>query len=198
MKTLLTRPGFPGLLVLALSALTVLTPLQIRAQKETAAEETEAWQVPVTLGQDGWMLYENPRFGSLIPVPPGMVALRPPDNGDGQAFQSPDGQVRLIVYGSFNVDHFGDVETRWKADLAEPGRTLTYKRKTETWYVLSGVIEDGSGTAFYERYTANAQYCSGWKITYPQAQEKKYSAWVERIAKGYQPRLGQGEDTLEP
>ena len=29
----------------------------------SAAAAEEAWQVPVTLGKDGWLLYENPRFG---------------------------------------------------------------------------------------------------------------------------------------
>ncbi len=174
------------LLLLALS----LGQLTLSSQ----AEEEENWQVPVTLGKDGWMIYENGRFGSVIPVPPGMMALRPPDNGGGQAFVSANGKVRLTVYGSFNVDDFGNLEARWKADLAEEGRTITYKRKTESWYVISGVMKDGTG--FYERYTADSKYTAGWQMSYPQAEEKKYSPWIERIAKGYEPRLGKGDDRL--
>lgn len=160
-----------------------------------AQDENEDWQIPVTLGKDGWLTYQNSRFGAVIVVPPGMVALQPPYNGDGQAFGTLDGKARLAVYGSFNVEGNGNIEARWKDALAEPGRTITYKRKTETWYVISGIMKDGTG--FYEKYTANNKYCSGWRMSYPQAEEKKYAVWIERIAKGYQPRLGKGEDTLE-
>jgi len=161
-------------------------------QPPVAADES--WQVPVTLGQDGWMVYENPRFGFILPVPPGMKALRPPENGDGQAFATLDHKVKLTGWGCFNVEDLGNVESRWKAALEEPDRTITYKRKTATWFVVSGVTKDGAG--FYEKYTANKHYGSGWTMTYPQADEKKLAPWIERIAAGYQPRFGKGHDVL--
>jgi len=151
--------------------------------------------VPVTVDKDGWLLYHNERFGFVVPVPPDMRPLHPPVNGDGQAFVSADGKVQLSASGSFNVDHLGDVALRWKDALAESERTITYKRKTDTWYVISGVQKDGNG--FYERYTADKNHCASWSMTYPQADEKKYAAWIERIAKGYEPRLGKGQDTLQ-
>ena len=163
------------------------------AAAEVAADD-DNWQVPVTLNKDGWMIYHNPRFGCVLPVPAGMKPLRPPDNGDGQAFVSADGKVTLIACGGFNVDNTGDIAERWKNALAEPDRTITYKRKTDAWFVISGVCKDGTG--FYEKYTANKNYFALWTMTYPQAEEKKYAAWVERIAKGYEARLGKGGDTL--
>lgn len=193
MKRFSLSPALPLLVsLLGLCCLVWGTPV-VRAQAQD--DEDEAWQVPVTVGKDGWMRYENARFGSVIPVPPGMVALRPPDNGDGQMFATPDGKVQLSVWGAFNVDGNGDLEMRWQEDLAQAGRTLTYKRKTAGWYVISGVMKDGTG--FYERYTANAKYVAAWRMTYPQAEEKKYAAWVERIAKGYEVRLGKGVDGVE-
>jgi hypothetical protein len=162
------------------------------ASAQDKAAEEENWQVPVTLGKDGWMVFANPRFGFVLPVPPGMKALRPPDNGGGQAFETSDGKVRLTGFGSHNVDGFGDVEKNWKEELAQKGRAITYKRKTESWYVISGTMEDGTG--FYTRYDANAKHCAGWILTYPQAEEKRYAPWVERIAKGYEARLGKGDD----
>jgi len=156
------------------------------------AETEENWQVPVTLGKDGWMIYKNPRFGFVLPVPAGMKALRPPDNGDGQRFESADGKVSLTGYGSHNVDNMGDLETSWKEELAMKGRTITYKKKADGWYVVSGVMEDGTG--FYTRYAADKKHCAGWTITYPQTDEKRYAPWVERIAKGYEARLGKGQD----
>lgn len=152
----------------------------------------DGWSVPVELGADGWLAYRNARFGFLLPVPPGMKALRPPDNGGGQAFETLDGKVRLAGWASFNVDGLGDVDRRWAEELAEGKRSITYKRKTGSWYVVSGVDEDGTG--FYIRYTADKDHACGWSITYPQKEEKKYQAWIERIAKDHEPRLGEGVD----
>lgn len=143
---------------------------------------------------DGWTSYSNPRFGMTLPVPPGMIAQRPPDNGGGQVFRSADGKAEFLVWGSFNIDGIGDVAERWKTALIEPGRTITYKRKADRWFVISGLRKDG--TAFYERYDADKKYCAGWLITYPAGEEKQYSALIERIAKGYKPNLGKGEDTI--
>lgn len=187
--------------LLSIVLFTALCPVFSTAdeKKKPAAEgdveEVEEWQIPVTLGKDGWMMYENPRFGFVLPVPPGMKTLRPPDNGDGQAFSSMDGKVELTGWGSFNVENAALVDARYKDALAEEGRTITYKRKTDDWYVVSGVNKNGTG--FYEKYTADKNYASGWVMTYPQAEAKKYAAWIERIAKGYEPRFGKGHDSLE-
>lgn len=151
-------------------------------------------RVPLALAQDGWKRYENPRFGFVIPVPPGLVAEEPPANGDGQAYTSPDGRIRLAAWGSFNIDGFSDVEERWKEALAVEGRTVTYQRRTAGWFVVSGVEADG--THFYFRHNADANYAAGWFITYPAEAEKEVSAWIERIAKGYEARLGKGADTI--
>lgn len=182
--------SFPPIRTFVCLALT-LAWLPLSAQE---ADE-ENWHIPVTLGKDGWMVYENARFGSVIAVPPGMVPTRPPDNGDGQGFSTPDGKVSLAAFGCFNVDGNSDLAVRWKDALAEPGRTITYKRKTESWFVVSGVTEGGMG--FYERYTANSKYGAGWYMHYPQSEEKRYSGWIERIAKSYEARLGKGADTVE-
>ena len=196
----IARPREPGLLAAMRVFILLLTAAAFMAlpprvmSGAISPESSESWQAPVTLGSDGWMLYENPRFGFALPVPPGMKALRPPDNGDGQAFATLDDKVRLAGWGSFNVDNLGDVDTRWKEELAEEDRTITYKKKTANWCVVSGVNKDGTG--FYTRYTADKNHCAGWTITYPQPDEKKYQAWVERIAKGYEPRLGKGDDTI--
>ncbi len=179
----------PVLLALFLAATAFFSPCR-------AEEDPEAWQVPVLLGKDGWMTYENPRFGFLLPVPPGMKTERPPDNGGGQSFVSADGKVTLVGWGHFNVDDaIAGVDAAYKDELAKEGRTITYKRKTETWYVVSGVNKDGSG--FYVKYSADAKYYAGFSIRYPQADEKKYQPWIERIAKEWQARLGKGADTLD-
>lgn len=179
-------------------ALTFLLTLGFHAAWTSSASAQDPGsqedRIPVTVGADGWMLYENPRFGFLLPVPQGMKMERPPDNGDGLAFTSPDGLIRLAAWGCFNIDRSMDVEDRWKEELAVKGRTVTYQRKTAEWFVVSGIEADGSH--FYLRHTADPKHAAVWMITYPASEEKKASAWIERIAKGYEARLGQGYDSI--
>ncbi|RYD38250.1 MAG: hypothetical protein EOP87_01930 [Verrucomicrobiaceae bacterium] len=161
----------------------------------SAQPDGDGPEINLTAEKDGWQIYRNPRFGMVLPVPPAITAQRPPDNGGGQAFRSADGKAELLTWGSFNIDGIGDVAKRWEAALIEPGRTITYKRKTDKWFVISGIRKDGS--AFYERYDADEKYCAGWLVTHPQEEEKKWSALIERISKGYAANLGKGVDTLE-
>lgn len=176
-----------------ITAFLLLAALPLAAQ--TAEKKTEPTTTPLATAKGEWQVYRNPRFGMQLPVPPGMTAQRPPDNGDGQTFRSADGKAELLTWGSFNIDGIGDVARRFEAALIEPGRTITYKRKTEKWFVISGTRKDGTG--FYERYDADKNHCAGWLISYPQEEEKTYSVIVERIAKGYQANLGKGSDTRE-
>lgn len=186
-------------LPLLLCLLSPLLPCQVRADEEkskaSAAESEEAWQVPVLLTKDGWLIYENGRFGFSLPVPPGMQAERPPDNGGGQSFVSADGKVKVVGWGHFNMENVASVEAAWKDALAMPDRTITYKKKADGWFVVSGVNKDGTG--FYMKHFADSKYYAGFSISYPQADEKRYQPWIERIAKEYQARLGKGEDKLE-
>lgn len=178
--------------VYSLLLLIALTSLSLTV---SAAEDEDNWMIPVKLGKDGWMLYENSRFGTRFPVPPGMIAQRPPDNGRGQSFASADGKVVLSGGGHFNTEDSRTIEESWQSALADRDRTITYQVKKADWYVVSGITKDGRG--FYEKYTANKKYGAGWSITYPQADEKKYTAWIERIAKDFEPRFGKGYDTVD-
>ena len=161
----------------------------------TAEEKDDTPMVSVEVGDDGWLHYQNSRFGFSISVPPGMTALRPPENGSGQEFRSLDGKVKVLVYGHFNLDGFGSVEESRKRELIEGERTITYKRKKANWYVVSGVYDNGTG--FYQRYDANENHYAGRLITYPQAEEKKYSPWIERMAKSFKPNFGKGLDSID-
>ena len=184
-RSYVTRP----IAIFFIAAIVGIIPMRI------TAEEEDEWRVPVTLGADGWMYYENARFGTAFPVPPGMKALRPPDNGGGQAFASIDGKITLTGGGSFNVNEDPTIESSWKYAVKVPDRTITYQVKKDNWYVISGTTKDGKG--FYEKFIINKKYQAGWSMTYPLADEKKCSLWIERIAKGFDPRFGKGHDRVE-
>lgn len=145
--------------------------------------------------QAGWGRYQNARFGFVIPVPPGLQGGREPDNGGGQAWSSADGRINLVAWGSFNVDQMSDITPRYGEELSVPERKFTYKQRSDSWFVVSGIEEDG--THFYIRHDADANHAAGWQITYPASADAQVSAWIETIAKGWQARLGKGADRIE-
>lgn len=51
----------------------------------------------------GWTRYASPRFGTAIKYDAGLFVPQPaPENGDGQAFLSTDGQASFVVFGQIN------------------------------------------------------------------------------------------------
>jgi len=130
--------------------------------------------------------YVNERFGTSVTFPAEMfsVALPPPDNGDGQAWESTDG-ARLTVFGSYNV-----LEQTPQAivDTAGDGRgsdfQITYSKTGKDWAVLSGTE---GGKVFYERYEFGAKQddietIHAVLLSYPQGLKAKYDPVVGPVA----------------
>lgn len=68
-----------------------------------ALERLREW-LPLPLpAPAGWTAYTNARFGFRVFAPAGWKSGRPPDNGDGLSFTSPDGKSTLAAWGGFHV-----------------------------------------------------------------------------------------------
>lgn len=173
----------------ALVLLAVFPVLQGRAQESKEKEET--------VNAKGWTVYHNPRFGFDLPVPPAMSKKRAPDNGGGRSYFSKDEKFSVAAWAHFNVEaSITGLEAEWKQALEQEGRKITYKTKGKTWFVVSGVNDNGFG--FYHKFFVEGDYCAAFSITYPQAQEKEFQPAIEKIAKEFKANLGKGVDNLEP
>lgn len=147
----------------------------------------------VVRAEDKWPTYTNARFGFRIAHPPGLAESRPPDNGGGQEFHTKDKEFSLVAFAHFVLEGTS-LESMWKDELKELGDTVTYKRKTDAWFVVSGVKE---GTEYYHKTYVQKGSFASFQITYPHAKAKQYDAWVERIAKGFVPFLEGDYDRAE-
>jgi hypothetical protein len=142
-----------------------------------------------------WRPYVNARFGYSVDIPAGFLyPLPPPENGDGLAFESADGQVSVSVFGSNNALGWS-FDDYFRAALAREdlGR-VTYQRKTEGWYVLSGYrpapTSNWSGEViFYERVAINAggSAISGLLILFPPALKDFMDPIVTRLSRSLTP-----------
>lgn len=142
--------------------------------------------------EEKWKTYTNARFGFRLSHPPGLVASRAPDNGGGQEFHTKDKEFSVATFAHFLQE--GDtLEKLWAEEVKQLGKTVTYKKKGDSWYVVSGVKD---GTEFYHKtYVKDGNFAS-FQITHPQAKAKQYDPWVEKIAKGFVPFLAGDYDRL--
>jgi len=63
------------------------------------------------------------------------------------------------------------------------GDAVSYKRKGDTWFVVSGVNK--AGLEFYSKAYANSSAVTLLRITYPHSQNNIYDPWVTLIEKNF-------------
>jgi hypothetical protein len=150
---------------------------------------TRAFFIAIVIGlaasaaaQQRWSAYANPRFGSTIDYPADLFASRepPPENGDGQAFASRDGRMRLSVWGSYNAG--GDTPASYVESSFE-AKEITYRHVTARFFVVSGLR---NGEIFYRRCNfpaARDDVIDCVHVTYPSGDKAAMDAVVARIAR---------------
>lgn len=143
-----------------------------------------------------WRKYTNERHGFVLSYPAVLVAGPEAQNGSGREFRTRDKAFTLSVSAQFFHPDIGDTfEARWNEELNSLGNTVTYKKKTDTWYVVSGVAKDG--TEYYHKLLRQGSNWVAFQITYPHAQNAKYDKWVEQIAKRFVPFLEGDYDRVD-
>jgi hypothetical protein len=144
-----------------------------------------------------WKEYVNERFGFSLRYPATLIASRAPEDGAGLEFHTADKEFSLVAQGQFlhTDDESDSLDKRWQGELNSLGDTITYKKKTDTWYVISGVTKDG--TEYYHKLYTKGGNWAAFNITYPHAKNKQYDPWVERIEKSFVPFLKGEFDRIE-
>ena len=139
-----------------------------------------------------WITYKNPRFGTTAEVPRHLVPRQMPDpaNGDGRTWTSADGRATVAVFGAFNA--LGLTPERYVEDIhAERLPHASYRRITDTWFVISGTKDD---VVFYDRCNftddLRVQHCIA--LSYPASEAPLWDAAAARVSKSL--RIGRGVD----
>lgn len=136
--------------------------------------------------EETWKKYVNARFGFILTYPASLLAGPEAMNGGGREFHSRDREFSVAGFAHFFVPDSGDsFDKRWEDELSTPHVNITYKRKTPTWYAVSGVADDG--TEYYHKLYRKGSSWAAFHITYPHAQAKKYDNWVTQMGKRFIP-----------
>ncbi len=131
----------------------------------------------------GYNQYANPRYGFTALWPSSFKAQPPPEDGDGQAWTSPDGQVLLAAYGTNNVLNYSPGQ-----DEAADGRLLSvvYANISGDIVTVSGYKNSGR-TIVYQRDVVGPGSIDTLSWSYPANQKAQWNATVTLTALTFKP-----------
>jgi serine/threonine protein kinase len=131
----------------------------------------------------GYNGYANPRYGFTTLWPSSFRAQPPPEDGDGQAWTSPDGQVQLSAYGANNVLNYSPEQDE-AADAS--ALSVVYSNISGDIVTVSG-YENNGRTIVYQRDVVGSGSIDTLYWSYPANQKAQWNAAVTLTALEFQP-----------
>jgi hypothetical protein len=145
--------------------------------------------------EEKWNACSTPKTQYVLQVPASLIHSTAP-TATGCSFQTPDGEFTVEAVVQPDAAEEETLDSRMQKEIDLLAGTVKYKKKGDTWFVLSGVTPDG--TEYYRKlYTKGPQWVT-LRITYPHAQNKKYDKWVTRMEKTFIPFAELKEKSAEP
>ena len=136
----------------------------------------------------GWTEFRNERFGLALRYPAEVfVSQRSSDSGDGDLFETPDGNGRLLVGAIENTDSFTPRSYQsFIARQSYPGLRIDYAPVGQSWAVLSGTVGQ---TMVYEKimFSCGGTVINSFAMTYPIAERRFYDPLIEAIEDTFRP-----------
>ncbi len=136
---------------------------------------------------DGWLTYQNDRYGTTIDYPDLFKMQPPPGSDDGRAFKSADGADFTVSASYFALDLTVAEYRDYIVKNLDPGSTVTYETRGKNWFVISGTK---AGNIFYEKHSLSHGMNEDFVMSYPASHKETYDPIVARMAKSL--RSGKG------
>ncbi len=127
-----------------------------------------------------WSQFLHPWSGYEFPVPPGMRAVGEPADSPETTFVSTDGSFVISAWGGQSTPAPASLlDEEWRAAMQRPGRSINYRRRAASWFVVSGTERDG--TEFYEKFLSRGNQVAAFSLKYPRSRLREFEPWVEKI-----------------
>lgn len=164
----------------------------MRCKSPLAAMVTAVLLAAGTARADGWLTYQNDRYGTTIDYPDFFKMQPPPDDDDGRKFKSADGADFTVSASYAALDFTLATYRDFIVKNLDPGSVITYERRGKDWFVVSGTRDD---KIFYEKHLLShkGEMNEDFVIAYPAARKRIYDPIVTRMAKSL--RSGTGFQT---
>lgn len=164
----------------------------MRCKSPLAAMVTAVLLAAGAARADGWLTYQNDRYGTTIDYPDFFKMQPPPDADDGRVFQSADGADFSVSASYAALDFTLATYRNFIVKNLDPGSVVTYETRGKNWFVISGTRGD---KIFYEKHllSHNGEMNEDFVIAYPATRKAIYDPVVARMAKSL--RSGTGFQT---
>ena len=137
-----------------------------------------------------WDRYVNPRFGTVMSIPPGYIVEMESADADGRLYVSPNRDESLLVWGSHLIDqtlqeHFKSLIT----DDKSLGWSISYKAKGDGWRVYSGSKEH---RIIYAKILASCEgrQAQHFKFEYAESKKLEFDELVTTLSNSLKSRKG--------
>lgn len=151
----------------------------VAPSKTAASRKSEGERRNEPLDVRGWKTYQDDRYAFRYPS--GLVTTSH-RNGVVE-LHSLDREFRMRASAQINSEK-RTVQSAWQQRLKEHGRSVTYKRKADGWFVVSGVE---GGKTYYRKQFVSPERIAELVIRYPKSQASVYDPWVTEIEKSFVP-----------
>ena len=127
----------------------------------------------------GYKRYKNDRYGFSIDFPENFVANKPPVNGDGLSFTSPDSRTVLSLSGGNN----SGIKLKEYLQIASRGKNVN-SVSGDDWFVVNW--KENGNITYCKMFVGSSSHNS-FTITYPEDQKKAYDAIVSNLESTFKP-----------
>jgi hypothetical protein len=133
-----------------------------------------------------WQRYEDAAYGYEVDLPLGMfTGSRRDDNG--VTLVEIDGRGQIDVYGAANTENLSPREFQAVLSGADRIREITYARRGQSWFVISGYYrregDDSDDLIFYAKFmfSPDREHLSAFEASYPVRDKRRFDAIIERM-----------------
>ena len=124
-----------------------------------------------------WTRYCNRRFGQCSDIPPGFAQQPSLANGDGLAYQHPDGSS-LVVSAMWNA--FGYTPDSGLREMVASAHRPTCQDQGHDWSVVSGISEDGK-MIYCRMWFYSEKVLSSLSLGCPADKKSAYELIIKRL-----------------
>jgi hypothetical protein len=134
-----------------------------------------------------WETYENPTYGYAIDLPGAPFAVEERADGQGVSLIDIAGRGQIDVYGAQNTQNLSPREFEAALGEAERIREVTYARRGNSWFVLSGYYhregDERDDLIFYAKFmfSPDRSRLAGFEASYPQSDRARWDPIIETI-----------------
>jgi hypothetical protein len=135
-----------------------------------------------------WTRYTNSTFGYSVDVPSGL--FRSSSNEDkGVTLLEQEGRGQIDIYGATNVQMLTPRQFEQALAGADRIREITYSRRGESWFVISGYYrrqgDESDDLIFYAKFlfSQDRSALSAFEASYAAVDKRRYDPIIERMEK---------------